>query len=84
MIHIRIDDCESGPARYECGIVGKLPDGDKWYFAGEACAVHVADCQGCNPGGPHAYGTPISQLSGRPGEPGFDRFCEIARSWGYE
>ncbi len=29
-------------------------------------------------------GTPISQLSGRPGHPGFERFCAIGRSWGYE
>ena len=29
-------------------------------------------------------GTPISQLSGRPGHPGYDRFVEIARSWGYD
>lgn len=28
-------------------------------------------------------GTPISQLSGRPGQPGFKKFCEIAFSWGY-
>jgi len=28
-------------------------------------------------------GTPLSELSGRPGHPGFDRFCAIAASWGY-
>lgn len=28
-------------------------------------------------------GTPISQLSGRPGHPGFRDFCRIAESWGY-
>jgi hypothetical protein len=28
-------------------------------------------------------GTPISQLSGRPGEPGFERFRQIGESWGY-
>ena len=28
-------------------------------------------------------GTPISQLSGRPGHPGYDRFKTIAASWGY-
>jgi hypothetical protein len=31
-----------------------------------------------------ARGMPISQLSGRPGAKGFDAFCEIARSWGYD
>lgn len=34
------------------------------------------------PGEP--IGTPISQLSGRPGEPGYAEFCRIARSYGYE
>jgi hypothetical protein len=29
-------------------------------------------------------GTPISELSGRPGEPGWEKFKAIARSWGYE
>lgn len=29
-------------------------------------------------------GTPISQLSGRPGHPGFEEFCHIARTWGYD
>ena len=29
-------------------------------------------------------GTPISQLSGRPGEAGFAEFCRIAKSWGYD
>lgn len=29
-------------------------------------------------------GTPISQLSGRPGEPGYAEFRRIAETWGYE
>lgn len=29
-------------------------------------------------------GTPISQLSGRPGHPGFGDFSRIAGSWGYD
>jgi hypothetical protein len=29
-------------------------------------------------------GTPISQLSGRPGHEGFAEFCRIAKSWGYD
>lgn len=28
-------------------------------------------------------GTPLSQLSGRPGHDGYDAFCRIAESWGY-
>jgi len=29
-------------------------------------------------------GTPLSQISGRPGEPGFEEFERIARTWGYD
>lgn len=29
-------------------------------------------------------GTPLSELSGRPGHPGYDRFKSIAASWGYD
>jgi hypothetical protein len=29
-------------------------------------------------------GTPISQVSGRPGHPGYVEFCRIAKSWGYD
>ena len=29
-----------------------------------------------------SFGTPISQLSGRPGHAGFGEFCRIAESWG--
>lgn len=29
-------------------------------------------------------GTPLSQLSGRPGFPGYDRFKAIAQSYGYD
>lgn len=28
-------------------------------------------------------GTPLSQLSGRPGFPGYDHFAGVATSWGY-
>ena len=28
-------------------------------------------------------GTPISELSGQPG-PGYNEFCRIAKSWGYD
>ena len=83
MIHVRTDDnALNSQAEFACGIVGKLPEGDRYYFETEFTAL-AADCPGCNPGGP-ARGTPISKLSGRPGHPGFDEFCEIARSWGYE
>lgn len=39
------------------------------------CPTCLPECQ--------QFGTPISQLSGRPGEPGFARFVAIAESWGY-
>ncbi len=29
-------------------------------------------------------GTPISELSGQPGQPGYAEFRRIARSWGYD
>lgn len=29
-------------------------------------------------------GTPISELSGRPGHDGYDKFVQIAKSWGYD
>jgi hypothetical protein len=31
-----------------------------------------------------SIGTPISELSGRPGHEGYAEFCRIARSWGYD
>lgn len=84
MIHVRIDNEElNANARFACGIGWPLPPGDKYWFQSESGADR-ADCPGCNPGGPRPLGTPISQLSGRPGEPGYDEFKRIARSWGYE
>ena len=29
-------------------------------------------------------GTPLSQISGRPGDPGYEEFCRIAGSYGYD
>jgi len=83
-IHIRVDDEElNSKRRFACGLGPDLPEGDVYFFASEAGARR-ADCPGCNPAGPQPLGTPISQLSGRPGEPGYDEFCRIARSWGFE
>lgn len=80
MIHIRIDDyAENSRREFACGIGPELPSGDTYYFEHEFTSL-AADCPGCNPGANR--GTPISKLSGRPGHPGFDAFCEIARSWG--
>lgn len=85
MIHVRIDDeRENSKRRFACGLGPELPAGDTYYFAGESGAEYRADCQGCNPGGPRKFGTPISQLSGRPGTDGYAEFVRIARSWGHE
>lgn len=84
MIHIRVDDSEpNSERRFACGIGPALPPGDVYFFECEASARR-ADCPGCNPGGPRQLGTPISQLSGRPGHAGHERFCDIARSWGHD
>lgn len=83
MIHIRIDDFEDNSKRqFACGIGPTLPPGDMYYFETEFTSL-AADCPGCNPDGPER-GTPISKLSGQPGTKGFDAFCEIARSWGFD
>lgn len=82
MIHVRIDgEQENSKRKFACGIGPELPPGDVYFFVGESAADR-ADCPGCNPDGPTEVGTPISELSGRPGHPGYERFCEIARSWG--
>jgi len=84
VIHIRIDNNELNSQRkFVCGLGPELPPGDVYYFEGERLA-RLSDCPGCNPSGPYQYGTPISQLSGRPGEPGYAEFCRIARSWRYD
>jgi hypothetical protein len=83
MIHIRIDHHDDNSRRqFACGIGPKLPSGDTYFFQCEAAAELRSDCPGCNPGGPKTLGTPISQLSGRPGDPGYEEFCRIAESWG--
>lgn len=84
MIHIRIDhEPENSKRRFACGIGPELPAGDTYYFPGDALAYHKSDCPGCNPHGPEQLGTPLSELSGRPGRAGFAKFQAIAASWGY-
>lgn len=84
MIHIRIDDePENSKRKFACGLGPELPKGDIYWFAGETQA-DSADCPGCNPSGPRKIGTPLSQLSGRPGHDGYPEFVRIAKSWGYE
>ncbi len=84
MIHIRIDhERENSKRQFACGIGPDLPPGDVYYHVSEWRSER-ADCPGCNPAGPRPMGVPISELSGRPGEPGWDRFQRIASSWGYD
>lgn len=66
-----------------CGLAGKLPDGHTFFFSTEY-AARRATCPHCKPEGLTPIGTPISQLSGRPGDAGYQKFCEIAETWGYE
>jgi hypothetical protein len=67
--------------RMICGIVGKLPDGDQFWYPSEYSAGQ-ADCPVCNPGGPRRMGTPISELTGRNG--GNAEWRRISESWGYD
>ena len=84
MIHIRVDHEElNSRRRFKCGLGPELPEGDKYWFASESGA-DFADCPGCNPRGPCRLGTPISELSGRPGHKGYAAFVRIAKSWGYD
>jgi len=84
--HIRVDQEElNANRRFACGIGPTLPEGDVYFFLSEWGTHSRVDCPGCQ----HARrdktaGTPLSQLSGRPGHPGYDRFVSIAESWGYE
>lgn len=83
MIHIRIDDeIENSKRQFACGIGPQLPQGDTYFFSSETGAER-ADCLGCNPAGPRPLGTPISQISGRPGHQGYEEFVRIAQSWGH-
>lgn len=84
MRHIRVDnEVENSKRRFVCGIGPELPLGDDYVFDSESMAER-ADCPGCNPAGLRRLGTPISELSGRIGEKGYEEFCRIARSWGYD
>jgi hypothetical protein len=92
VIHIRLDDNSGGvtpneDARFACGLAWPLPEGDKYRFEAECVnrfTLNTIDCRGCNPAGPQPVGTPLSQLSGRAGHPGYDEFCRIAKSWGHD
>lgn len=90
-LHLRDDDeLLNSKRHFACGIGPELPEGDQWVESWERAAAHLMShpekdhCVGCFGEKRPVLGTPISQLSGRPGEPGFEEFCRIARSWGYD
>lgn len=84
MIHIRVDnETLNSKRRFACGIGPGLPDGDRYYFESESLAYVKATCPVCNPD-PEQLGTPLSELSGSPGHAGYEKFCRIASSWGYD
>ena len=85
MMHIRVDTEElNSKRRFECGIGPELPLGDKYVFAEEFSLHHLVDCPGCLHGKkPQQLGTPLSELSGRPGQKGYAEFVRIAESWGH-
>jgi hypothetical protein len=72
---------------FSCGVTGG------WYC--DACDLAVAEWEverepiegdvPITPASrrPDSLGTPISELSGQPDQPGYNEFCRIARSWGY-
>lgn len=84
MIHIRVDnEILNSKRRFACGLGPELPDGDRWVGETEAGLHHMVDCPECMPV-KRQLGTPLSELSGRPGRPGFEEFKRIAVSWGYD
>jgi hypothetical protein len=84
MIHIRIDDEELNSKRkFACGLGPDLPEGDTYFFASEPASERKANCPGCNPT-PRRYGTPVSEVSTRPGTEGYSEWIRICKSWGYD
>lgn len=90
MTHIRVDnESENSKRKFACGIGPDLPPDDVYFFEAESIADRKCDCPKCRealrlPAEPRQLGTPISELSGRPGHAGYEKFAAIARSWGYD
>ena len=61
--------CGHSPAHW------RMDAGGTGSFFCDPCKLKIAN--------PKSLGTPLSELSGRPGEHGFDEFCRIAETWGY-
>lgn len=94
MIHIRTDGEHSNSKRYfACGIGPELPEGDQYVFLSEHNLHWRVNCKEClrslysdsvGEVEPPKMGTPISELGTQPGQPGYEKFRAIARSWGYD
>jgi len=83
MTHIRVDDEPlNANSRFACGVGPELPEGDRYVFDGEVSLHRLVDCPACAPF-KGQLGTPLSELSGRPGHKGFGRFVQIAETWGH-
>jgi len=64
----------------KCGICGEpMPAGEQMFkyhgYSGPCPAPQQKD--------EPEIGTPLADLSGRPGHAGYDRFVAIAETWGY-
>lgn len=87
MVHLRVDleyytmDRPPKDARLMACGMRQLADGHAWVEDRATACLHVT-CPLCMPEC-EQLGTPISQLSGRPGTDGFAAFVGIANSWGY-
>lgn len=87
MVHLRVDpeyytmDRPPKDARLMACGMRQLAEGHAWFEDKRTSALHVT-CPDCLP---HCepFGTPFSQLSGRPGTSGYANFVSIANSWGY-
>ena len=73
------------PDDHSCGI------SEGWYC--DTCDLAVAGWEHPRelmdddvgiPAAPTAGGTPISEISGRPGHKGYTEFLRIAKSWGFD
>lgn len=64
------DVCDLGVAEHEC---------PREPMADDVPIMSTKEFRGDRP-----LGTPLSELSGQPGQKGYAEFCRIARSWGRE
>jgi hypothetical protein len=85
-VHVRIDsEAENSKRKFACGIGPALPEGHVWFGATEFGCHHLVNCPECaRQFNVKPLGTPMSQISGRPGRQGYEEFKRIAASWGHD